>query len=213
MALFQRQPVNLSQNLPYTIAFSRATILIVGLGNPGKKYDSTRHNIGYATIDNFAKANDFEKFTDNKKFKGLISERVLGSNRVILFKPTTYMNLSGSAVRLVCDYYKIELASLVAVYDELSLDFGTIRTRIGGQSAGHKGVESLINALGADFGRLRVGINNEFAKNIDSSDFVLAKFPKEEQGNLPTILNEASNLLTEYIYSGKLPEQTRQVDV
>jgi PTH1 family peptidyl-tRNA hydrolase len=211
MALFQRQPVNLSQNLPYTIAFSRATILIVGLGNPGKKYDSTRHNIGYATVDNFAKTNDFEKFTSDKKFKGLISERVLGSNRVILFKPTTYMNLSGSAVRLVCDYYKIAPSSLLAVYDELSLDFGTIRTRIGGQSAGHNGVKSLIEHLGSDFGRLRIGINNEFAKNQDSSDFVLAKFSKDEQKSLPAILNEAGNLLTEYIYSGKLPEQTRSV--
>lgn len=213
MALFQRQPTTYNQNLSYTISVSKATILTVGLGNPGKKYEQTRHNVGFMAVDQFAKSNDFEKFQINKKLKGQISEKVMGSNRVILFKPETFMNLSGEAVRAVMSFYKIDLANIVVVYDELSLPFGQLRTRMGGQSAGHNGIKSLIEQVGSTFGRLRIGISNELAAKKDSGDFVLAKFTKEEQGNLTVILNEASSILTEYIYSGELADQTRQIDV
>jgi PTH1 family peptidyl-tRNA hydrolase len=213
MALFQRRPANYNQNLSYTIAYSGATMLVVGLGNPGKKYDSTRHNVGFAVLDKFLEANEFEPFKESKKFRGFIAERVLGSCRVILFKPSTYMNLSGEAVRLVADYYKIDPANLIAVYDELSLDFGVIRSRIGGQSAGHNGIKSLIQHLGSGFGRLRIGINNDFAQKQDSTDFVLAKFTKEEQAKTSSLVNESCNMLTEFIFSGKVSEETRTIDV
>jgi PTH1 family peptidyl-tRNA hydrolase len=212
MALFQRRPATYNQDLPYTIAYSGATMLIVGLGNPGKKYDGTRHNIGFEVLDRFLETNEFEPFKENKKFRGFIAERVLGSCRVILFKPTTYMNLSGEATRLVADYYKIDPNNLIAVYDELSLDFGTIRSRVGGQSAGHNGVKSLIQHLSTtDFGRLRIGINNELAKTQDSSDFVLKRFTKEEQAKVRDITNEACTMLTEFVFGGKITEQTRSV--
>ena len=96
---------------------------------------------------------------------------------------------------------------------QLSLPFGQLRSRMGGQSAGHNGVKSLIEQLGSNFGRLRIGINNELAKTKDSSDFVLAKFSKAEQANLPAILNEANNMLTEFIFGGQLTDQTRSIDV
>jgi PTH1 family peptidyl-tRNA hydrolase len=214
MALFQRRPATYNQNLSYTIAYSGATMLIVGLGNPGKKYDGTRHNVGFEILDKFLEVNEFEPFKENKKFKGLIAERVVGNCRVILFKPSTYMNLSGEATRLVADYYKIDPNNLIAVYDELSLDFGVIRSRIGGQSAGHNGVKSLIQHLStANFGRLRIGINNELAKTQDSSDFVLKRFTKEEQSKIPSLVNESCNMLTEFIFSGKVSEETRTIDV
>ena len=212
MALFQRRPASYNQNLPYTIAYSQTTMLVVGLGNPGKKYNGTRHNIGFEVLDRFAVANEFESFKENKKFKGFITERVLGSCRVILFKPSTYMNLSGEAIRAVGDYYKIDPNNLITTYDELSLDFGTIRSRIGGQSAGHNGVKSLMQHLNtANFGRLRIGINNDLAKTKDSSDFVLAKFTKEERAKVPNIINEACTMLTEFIFSNKITEETRTV--
>lgn len=211
MALFQRQPTNYTQNLGYTISLSKNTLLIVGLGNPGKKYEKTRHNAGFAAIDEFAKKNEFDPFTPNKKLKGQITERVLGSNRVILFKPDTFMNLSGEAVRAVANFYKITPENMVVVYDELSLPFGQIRTRNSGQSAGHNGIKSLIEQLGSDFGRIRIGISNEHTINKDSSDFVLAKFSKQEQDNLPAILNEAGSILTEFIYSGTLSDETRKI--
>lgn len=212
MSLFDRSHVPVKQTLPYSITFGDTKIkIIVGLGNPGKEYNLTRHNIGFESIDHFAKINNFPEFSLNKKFKAYVTENLIGSTKVILVKPETYMNLSGEAVQAASHFYKVETSNIVAVYDEISIPFGQIRTRVGGQSAGHNGVKSLIEHLGQDFGRIRIGIKNEYSDDTDTSKFVLAKFSKDEQKILPEINNEVANILTELIYGGILVEDTRKI--
>jgi peptidyl-tRNA hydrolase, PTH1 family len=213
MGILQRQPINLSQKLPYTVSFGSRTVLIVGLGNPGTKYALTRHNCGFMALDAFAKTNQFEPWQNSQKFKGAIAEKDMGQTRVILLKPSTYMNLSGEAVSALASFYKIGLDDILAVYDELSIPFGHIRVRKGGQSAGHKGVKSLIEHPGSEFYRLRIGTKNQASGSQDSADFVLAKFTATEQKVLPTILKETNSIITEFIYGGSLAEQTRKIDV
>ena len=211
MALFQRVPTQYKQNLPYSISFTTKNILVIGLGNPGKSYDLTRHNAGFNAVDAFAKTNEFTEFVDNKKFKGLVSEKTMGPAKVILLKPNTYMNLSGESAQALANFYRIESANIVAIYDEVSIPFGQIRSRVGGQSAGHNGVKSLIEHLGPDFGRIRIGIKNAITPKAETSDFVLGKFTKEEQGHAAKIYNEVSGILTEYIYGENLPIDTRKI--
>jgi PTH1 family peptidyl-tRNA hydrolase len=208
MALFQKKP-QVSSNLPfYTIGLGK-TLLIAGLGNPGKKYDGTRHNIGFAIVDNLASKLDFPDWVEKKDLKSLMSQQNIADNRVILIKPTTFMNLSGQAAQAVQNFYKIPLTQVVAVYDELDIPFGQIRTRAGGSSAGHNGAQSLIDHLDADFGRVRVGIHNEIANKADGADFVLGKFTKDEHSQLPALLREATAILSEYIHGQPLTADTR----
>lgn len=211
MALFQRQPIELSQSLPYTLSFNMKTVLIVGLGNPGTEYKQTRHNIGFAVIDDFAAKNEFPPFIKHVKFKGQTSEKTLGQTKVILLKPSTFMNESGQSVQSVASYHKIPPSEITTVYDELSIPFGQIRMRVGGQSAGHNGVKSLIQHIGTEFGRVRLGIRNDITSKADSSDFVLGKFSKEEQSHMQALINEANAVLTEFIYGNKLPHDTRSI--
>jgi peptidyl-tRNA hydrolase, PTH1 family len=212
MALFQRQPVRDELIVPYTISFGKQeTLLIVGLGNPEDKYKSTRHNIGFEAVDEIAKQHGFDNFVLKKDFNALLSQQVLGGNKIILIKPQTYMNLSGQSVRAVMDYYKITPSNTVAIHDELAIPFGQIRMRIGGQSAGHNGVASVIEHCGADFGRIRVGIKNSLVPKNDTSEFVLKKFSKEELSNIPTLLNEINVIATEFMFSNQLPHDTRSI--
>ncbi len=211
MALFQRQPIQLNQNLPYSISIATVTVLIVGLGNPGKEYNLTRHNIGFMALDNFAAANDFGPWQDDKKFKGQIAEKTMGAVRVLLLKPSTFMNLSGESVQAVAHFYKVEPERIVVVHDELSIAFGQIRNRVGGQAAGNNGIKSIIQHMGANFGRVRIGIKDVFSKIPDASKFVLGKFSEVEQSYLEDIYTEVNSVLTEYIYGGELPKDTRSI--
>ncbi len=210
MALFQKKPQDTSITPLYTIG-SNKTVLIIGLGNTGQEYDGTRHNSGFWVLDNFAKKNDFPAWIDKKDLKCQLTIASLGENRVILCKPTTFMNLSGEATQAVQHFYRAYNPQTLAVYDELAIEFGQLRTRLGGTDAGHNGVKSLIRYLGEDFGRLRIGIGSEISAKVDASSFVLGKFTKEEQGTKPKILQEASALITEYIFSGQIPHDTRTV--
>lgn len=207
MALFVKRPETSSPPL-YTLGLSR-NVMIVGLGNPGKQYDGTRHNIGFACIDALAAKQDFSPWLDKKDLKCHLTTGTIGNTRVVLVKPTTFMNLSGEAVQAVSNFYKIAAPAIVAVYDELDIPFGQIRTRIGGSSAGHNGVKSLIQHLGEDFGRVRIGIGPKIPEQIDSADFVLGKFTSEQQADLGPLLKESQAILTEYIYGEKLPTETR----
>lgn len=209
MGLFQKKPA-VSTSLPYTIG-SQKIVLVVGLGNVGKEYDGTRHNVGFAVIDELAKQNDFPAWTTKKDLKCELTMANLGENRVILCKPTTLMNLSGEAAQAVARFYRINNPQTLAVYDEMAIPFGQLRTRLGGSDAGHNGVKSLIAHISGDFSRLRIGIGNELATSKDAADFVLDKFTKEEQKRLPLIMREANALITEYIFSGTLPHDTRSV--
>lgn len=208
MALFQKKPDVTSSAPLYTLGANK-TVLIIGLGNPGKQYLGTRHNIGFAAIEAFAQANDFEPWLAKKDLNCELTIRTLGGSRVILCKPTTFMNNSGQAAQAVQHFYKIYNQNTLVVYDELAIPFGSLRTRLGGSDAGHNGVKSLIAHIGDDFGRLRVGVGNEFAAKADAAEFVLGKFDKNEQVKLAVIIREAGILITEYIFSGELKPETR----
>jgi PTH1 family peptidyl-tRNA hydrolase len=205
MALFQKKPQTSSPPL-YTLGLNK-TIMIVGLGNPGKEYAGTRHNIGFAVIDTLAGKQDFDPWMEKKDLKCLLTTKTLGSARVILVKPTTFMNLSGEAVQAAAHFYKVDNPRLVAVHDELDIPFGQIRTRVGGSSAGHNGVKSVTQHIGEDYGRVRIGVQAE--TKMDAKDFVLAKFSPEEQELIPALLQESLAILTEYIFGEHLPHETR----
>ncbi len=207
MAFFQKKQFDNAQPL-YTISAGK-TVLIIGLGNPESKYDGTRHNIGFAILDEFAASNDFPGWTSKKDLKCLLTMHTLGQTRVILCKPTTYMNNSGEAAAAVQRFYRVYNSATLAVYDELAIPFGNLRTRVGGSDAGHNGVKSLITHISEDFGRLRIGVGNDISDKADAANFVLGKFTKAEQDLLPQITRETSALITEYIFDGHLPHQTR----
>ena len=153
--------------------------IIVGLGNPTKEYDNTRHNIGFAAIDMLA-----DKYGINVtevKHKALLGKGVINGNKVILVKPMTYMNLSGEAVRSVVDYYKVDEAEeLIVIYDDISLDVGQLRVRKKGSAGGHNGIKNIIAHLGTSvFLRIKVGVG-EKPKEYDLADYVLGHFSKED---------------------------------
>jgi len=209
MALFQRRP-QVSDPVNYITLGLNKTVLIVGLGNPGDEYDGTRHNIGFETLDAFAKANDFGAWTHKKDLKCSLSTKTLGDTRVILCKPTTFMNNSGEAVQAVRSFYKVHPNQTVIIHDELDVNFGQIRTRVGGSAAGHNGVKSVIQHIGEDFGRIRIGIGPKIPEQIDSADFVLKKFSKDQQAKIPELIREATAIISEAVYAnGQLAAETR----
>ncbi|HLG75056.1 MAG TPA: aminoacyl-tRNA hydrolase, partial [Ktedonobacteraceae bacterium] len=133
----------------------------------------------------------------------------INDTTVVAIKPTTLMNRSGQAVQAVSSFYKIASGHIVVVHDELDIPFGQIRLRMGGAAAGHNGIKSVSEAIGEDYGRVRVGIGPKMPPEIDSADFVLQKFTAEQQAQLPNLAREAAAILSEYIYAGTLPHDTR----
>lgn len=208
MALFQKKPSVENSKPAYTLGLHKQ-LLIVGLGNIGKEFENTRHNIGFACVDALAASQGIDDWAHKKDLKSMVASGQVGETRVILCKPTTMMNLSGAAVQAVSHFYKIDLASVVVVHDELDIEFGQIRTRSGGSDAGHNGIKSLIEQLDEGFGRVRVGVGPKTPAQMDSADFVLAKFSSEEQTQLKNLLQESTAILTEFIHSGTLPVETR----
>lgn len=209
MALFVKRPI-LDSNAPMYELGLNTTILIVGLGNPGKEYDQTRHNIGFEIIDNFARKQKFDKWIQKKDLHSLQTSTKIGSVRVILCKPTTFMNESGRAVKETQHFYKIDSGKTLVIYDELDIDFGHIRIRMGGSSAGHNGIKSVTSACGEDYGRLRIGIGPKKHKQMDASDFVLQKFSASQLKQMPELLQETNAILSEYAHgAGQLVAETR----
>ena len=170
--------------------------LVIGLGNPGEQYADTRHNIGWSVIDTLARslgAESVQRPSDVKPSEQWRSEDTL------LVKPTTFMNDSGREVQRIKEYYKVPLNRLLVIADELDLPFGTAKLKEGGGSAGHKGISSIVRALGSeDFARLRVGIGRP-PEHMDPSDFVLAPFDKEEADDLPRIVTAAADQTKEWL--------------
>lgn len=165
--------------------------LIVGLGNVGKEYDSTRHNAGFLILDSYRKQNSFPDWQEKTKFKAYISEDFADGKKVVLAKPTTLYNLSGESVRALKDFYKLSNKDIVVVHDELDLPFGSVKEKQGGGSAGSNGLKSIISHIGADFRRIRIGIKNDLLENYDPADFVLAKFSATEKKQLDQIIKTA----------------------
>ena len=156
--------------------------LVVGLGNPGRKYEGTRHNVGYMILAGLARKFGLPPLKD--KFRAEVMEAELGGQKALLMTPLTFMNLSGLSVVEAKNFYKIPEQDLLVICDDLNLPLGKLRIRVKGASGGQKGLEDIIRRLGTeDFPRLRVGIGNP-PENWDWADFVLSKFTKDEQ---PTI--------------------------
>ena len=174
--------------------------LVTGLGNIGAKYTFTRHNAGFMVVDSLA-LNNSETFKENTKLKSLITKIRLNGEDTLLVKPTTYMNLSGEAIRAVIDYYKIPVENTLVVYDDLSLDLGKIRFRASGSDGGHNGIKSIIQHLGTNkFARLKIGIGPQ--PGIPSEAFVLQNFGNDESDKLKTVINKSTEAIEYYFANG-----------
>lgn len=154
--------------------------IIAGLGNPGKDYKNTRHNIGFDVIDALAEKNRIDVSTI--KHKALTGKGMIGAEKVILVKPQTFMNLSGESLIQICQYYKIDIETeLIVIYDDIALDVGAIRVRKNGSAGGHNGMKSIIQNLSTEnFMRIRMGVG-EKPKGYDLADYVLGHFSKDER--------------------------------
>ncbi len=152
--------------------------LIVGLGNPGREYENTRHNIGFRMIDQFA--SKLGVTINKSKFNGLYAEAVVNQEKVILLKPQSYINLSGEVIRKFVDFYKISIDDILIIHDDLDLPVGVYKIKQKGSSGGHNGLKNIELHLGTqDYKRIKIGISNN--KNIDTKDYVLGKLSKEEE--------------------------------
>jgi PTH1 family peptidyl-tRNA hydrolase len=181
--------------------------LIVGLGNIGDKYVFTRHNVGFMLADSFALNNDIS-FRENSKLKCLLTHLKTEIDDYLIIKPTTFMNLSGEAVRAVMDYYKIKLEDILIIYDDLSLELGKIRFRPNGSDGGHNGIKSIIQHLGTkNIPRLKIGIGPQ--PNLPSEVFVLQNFSKDELESLKTVLTKAKEGIDCYFKDGMQTAQNK----
>jgi PTH1 family peptidyl-tRNA hydrolase len=154
--------------------------LVAGLGNPGREYELTRHNLGWVALDALAKKHGLA-WKHAPQFEAEIARWDSGGRTLWLVKPLTYMNGSGAAVGAVARFYKIEPADIVAVYDDLTIDLGLIKVTVSGSAGGHNGVSSLLEHLGDGFARYRLGIGPKQPPQMDMADFVLGKFTPEQQ--------------------------------
>lgn len=176
--------------------------LVCGLGNPGDKYENTKHNIGFLAADEVRSHFGATPFSENKKFNALVSEFSDSENKIILAKPLTYMNNSGQAIRAIQDYYKIPIANILPIYDDIDLPFGQIRIRKNGGPGTHNGMKSLIQHLGSeDFPRIRLGIGQPHPEQ-DLSDYVLSRFGKIEEKEVSELLSKVPATIEEWLKSG-----------
>lgn len=172
--------------------------LIVGLGNPTKEYEGTRHNIGFMAID--ALAEEYGIRVDTLKHKAMIGKGMVEGQKVILAKPVTYMNLSGEAVREITDYYKIPAEDVIVIFDDISLDVGMIRIRRKGSAGGHNGIKSIISHLGTmDFPRIKVGIGAK-REGQDLADYVLGRFSKADREILTEALKDVKKAVSHMVW-------------
>ena len=170
--------------------------LIVGLGNPGKEYVNTRHNMGFMVIDYFASKNGL--VIDKEKFNGLYTDFFVNDEKVILLKPLSFMNLSGTVIKEYVDYFKIDLSDILVIVDDLNLDFLDYRLRLFGSSGGHNGLKNIEKCLGTDkYKRFRIGISNN--KSIDTADYVLGNFSKEQVQEIKDFLPKTFDILKDFI--------------
>lgn len=173
-------------------------LLIIGLGNPQKKHEKNRHNAGFIIIDELIRALNFPQWSFSKKFDAEISEGSTNNEKIILGKPQTFMNLSGTAVKKIMDFYKISAEDIIVIHDDLDIDFGKYKISLNSSAAGHKGVQSIIDNLGTqEFKRIRVGIEGEEKRRerkIPGDEFVLQNF---SDGDLKIIRVTAKKLVKE----------------
>ncbi len=185
--------------MDYCTVKEKEMFVIVGLGNPGKKYEWTRHNVGFETIDCIA-----EKFNINVnklKYKALVGEGTIGTEKVILVKPQTYMNLSGETVMRICNYYQIPMDNLIVIYDDVDTDFAKLRIRRKGSAGTHNGMRSIISLIQKDdFPRVRIGIGR--STHMQLADFVLQRFSKDEMIEIKETIDRAAQAVVSIIDLG-----------
>ena len=184
------------------MVYKEAKILyiIVGLGNPGDKYEKTRHNVGFNVIDLLAK--EYSIDVSKLKHKALIGEGRVGTEKVILVKPMTYMNLSGKAVNYWMQKEKIAVEDLLVIVDDLAVPFGTLRLKGQGSDGGHNGLKNINALLGTTaYARLRYGIGNDFLKG-GQIDYVLGTWNEKEEAELPALLERGGEIITNFVVQG-----------
>lgn len=164
--------------------------VIAGLGNPGRKYENTRHNMGFLTVDRLAEKHNIK--VSKIKHKALIGDGIISGQRVLLVKPQTYMNLSGDSLREVMSYYNVDIQDLIVIYDDLDLETGALRIRKKGSAGSHNGMKSVVNQLQSqDFPRIRIGIGK--SGGLDWKDFVTGKVGKQEGDILAETIARAAD--------------------
>lgn len=182
--------------------------LIVGLGNPDKKYEKTKHNVGFDALDELIDA--YQIPSSGIAMKGMYGKGIISGERVMVMKPLTYMNLSGNAVRAFTDYYRIDPAEeLIVIYDDVDLPAGQVRIRKKGSAGSHNGMKSILQMLGTDeFVRIRIGIGPKPEK-WDLADYVLAPFPKEERRSVEEVLAQTPLIIRTILEEGVSEAMTR----
>ncbi|KIL53710.1 peptidyl-tRNA hydrolase [Jeotgalibacillus alimentarius] len=171
--------------------------LMIGLGNPGKPYDKTKHNIGFEVIDELAER--WNAPLMQTKFKGIFSKAVVNGEKVILLKPLTYMNLSGESIRPLMDYFQIDIEDIVVIYDDLDLPMGKMRLRQKGSAGGHNGIKSTIAHLGTqEFNRIRIGIDRP-PHGMKVPDYVLSRFSKEEWTEMGQVVAKSADACERFL--------------
>ncbi len=189
---------------------SGAEFLIVGLGNPGDKYEFTRHNAGFMCVDFLA---DRENFKINKlKYKALLADVDIAGHRCLVMKPQTFMNLSGEAVRDAAQFYKIPPEKVIVIYDDISLDVGRTRIRRKGTDGGHNGIKSIIYHLNSDnFPRIKVGVGKKPPEWEDLADWVLSRFSNDELKTLSEVADKVRKVLP-LMLDGKIDEAMNRIN-
>ncbi len=176
--------------------------LVVGLGNPGERYEGTRHNLGFAALDSYLSKNGVKEYSLKKEWDAFLQPVKLESypTKVIFAKPNTYMNLSGSAVQKIAKFYDIAAEDILVVYDEVALDLGRIRLSFDRSAGGHNGVEDIINKLGGkkNFYRLRLGVGPDPGGEY-RADYVLKKFPKVDKDKVERVIYESMDAIDDWI--------------
>ena len=182
--------------------------LIAGLGNPGRKYEMTRHNIGFEVIDYISK--EYGIKVNKIKHKALLGEGILQGERVLLAKPQTFMNLSGESIREICEYYKLLPEQIIIIYDDIALPAGSVRIRAKGSAGGHNGMKSIIYQLQTDeFMRLRLGVGAPQHEDYDLKDYVLGRFGKEEADDIISAVKLCPDALTLMMRDGAAAAASR----
>ena len=169
--------------------------LIVGLGNPGKEYENTRHNIGFMVIDKLLDTYNYEK--KKEKFGGIYYETIINNEKVMLLKPQEYINLSGIVIRKYIDYFKIDVDDILIINDDLDLDVGNFKLKMSGSSGGHNGLKNIEENLGTkDYKRFKIGISNN--KNINTKDYVLGNIGKDIN-DIKNIIDLSPSIISDYL--------------
>ena len=184
-------------------------MLIIGLGNPGKKYENTYHNMGYKTV--IAIADKLGLTIDKKECSALTASTYVGGKRLVLALPTTYMNLSGEAVSLLLGRYKAENEDIIVVYDDIDIPSGTVRARRGGSAGSHNGMRDIVARIGQDFKRIRIGVGKP-PQNIPLIDFVLMNELAADRERLSDARNRAAEALCEYAVNPDFDKLMRELN-